>query len=120
MKRIVVFFFRRALPILFALCLISAAVLLLINRNQADRRQRNWEQELLLLKTIDEIESVLGRPVHIYSDNSTQFGKGIVTPTEFEHGVTIRVYMIENTPRFLVVKLPKDSRLILQSIIEAS
>lgn len=86
-----------------------------------NRTQAEIEENLLKLDTIESIEKNLGQPLYTFSSPNNWFAKDMVTPEEFKEGITVRAYLVKKTPpRFLIVKVGSEGRLVIKSQIETS
>ena len=77
--------------------------------------------ELLELRDVSEIQSLVGKAMYVYTSYPSQMGRELASEDEFRHGVIVEAYLIQKTPpRFLIIKRRRDSPIVLDAVIEAS
>lgn len=85
------------------------------------RNQAKLEEKVLRIDNVGDIENILGDPMYVFSSPNSWFAGEIITPQEYEDGLSVRAYLVKKTPpRFLIVKVGRDGKKILKSQIETS
>jgi hypothetical protein len=85
------------------------------------RHNANYENFLLLIRNVPELEKETGDPAYVFNESVHWFGNGLIEKDDYDEGYTLKVYSIRKIrPRFLVVKVHPNGWTITGSRIETS
>ena len=102
---------------IISLCLMLFVTAFLLFFSLREYRDNSY----LKIRDLEEVETKLGKPMYVYRTYPPQFGKSMITEEESKYGIIINAYLIRKMPpKFLIIKIEKNSAKILQSKIEGS